>query len=478
MGTIADKLTYLGQTKSEIRDAIISKGGTVTAETPFREYAERIREIKSETTVNPDEWKRPADWLSIEGRVKVGDQKFVGLYAIFEDSNFAALSATGNYTVDWGDGVVENYASGIQANHIYSYSAFPGTDSSRGYRQAIVTVTPQAGQSLTNINLQRKHTQAGLGAYSTGWLDVRVSGSNITSFGIGGVVVSHRILEAFSFLGSNQIADFRKFFLGCSQLQAVLALDTSKGNNFGTMFSSCSALKNAPMLETGKGLDFSYMFESCTQLKTVPLLETSNGASFSGMFYGCSSLKTIPLFNTIKGIDFSMMFSFNTALETVPLLNFASGEVFTSMFESCSHLRTVPLFETSKATDFSYMFQDCVALQTVPLFKASSVIDFTSMFFGCVALQTLPAFDTAKAGSMGGMLTNCTSLSKATFLGTKVTISYVGCKLSRNALVDIFKSLATGVTSKSVTITNNWGASSLSASEKAIATGKGWTIIG
>lgn len=45
MGTIADKLTYLGQTKADIRDAIIAKNVAVPVETTFRDYATKISEI-------------------------------------------------------------------------------------------------------------------------------------------------------------------------------------------------------------------------------------------------------------------------------------------------------------------------------------------------------------------------------------------------------------------------------------------------
>lgn len=54
MGTIADKLTYLGQTKAEIRDAIIAKGVTIPDKMAFREYAGKIREISADGTISRD----------------------------------------------------------------------------------------------------------------------------------------------------------------------------------------------------------------------------------------------------------------------------------------------------------------------------------------------------------------------------------------------------------------------------------------
>lgn len=47
MGTIADKLTYLADTKSEIADAIEEKGQSVSDSDTFRSYADKIRAIQT-----------------------------------------------------------------------------------------------------------------------------------------------------------------------------------------------------------------------------------------------------------------------------------------------------------------------------------------------------------------------------------------------------------------------------------------------
>lgn len=47
MGTTAEKLAYLNDTKTAIKDAIIAKGVEVPEGTTFRQYAEKIGEIKS-----------------------------------------------------------------------------------------------------------------------------------------------------------------------------------------------------------------------------------------------------------------------------------------------------------------------------------------------------------------------------------------------------------------------------------------------
>lgn len=479
MGTIADKLTYLGQTKAEIRDAIVRKGVEVNAETTFREYAGKILEINAEGNGNdPLDWIRPTDWLRIDDRVTTGDQKFVGLHAISEDSNFISFTATADYTVDWGDGAVENFASGTQASHIYSYSSFPKTETSAGYRQAIVTVTPQNGQDLTSINLQKRHRQPSLTYYSTGWMDIKMSGPKMTSLVVGGSLMHHGFLEAFCFLGNNEITSFRRSFYSCPLLQSVILEDTSGANDFGYMFASCKALAKVPLFNTSKGEDFGYMFQACASLQKVPAFDTANGNSFSGMFASCPALQTIPLLNTVNGRSFSGMFLDCITLRTVPLLDTSSGTEFRSMFLGCTLLRNIPLLNTISGIEFIAMFSSCEALRTIPLLDTTKGTEFRSMFHSCSALESVPLLKTAEGAFFNDMFANCGSLSKAALSGTKQSIAYDNCKLSRTALVDIFKNLASGVVSKTITITNNWGSSSLSAEERAIATDKGWTIIG
>lgn len=46
MGTIADKLLYLNETKTAIKDAIVARGVDVSDLTPFRQYADKIGAIK------------------------------------------------------------------------------------------------------------------------------------------------------------------------------------------------------------------------------------------------------------------------------------------------------------------------------------------------------------------------------------------------------------------------------------------------
>ena len=214
-------------------------------------------------------WVRPADWVTLP-TVLDGDQKIVMLVAVFNTTNFLAFSATGDYTVDWGDGAAPtNYSSGTTAQKSFAWSDYsPSTLTSQGFRQAVVTITPQSGQNLTALNLNVRHTTPTV-AHTTGVLEVVMSAPYFTAMSFYATNVAHRKLRRFEWVGSCPITSFADMFQGCSSLQSV-ELDTSSGTNFSIMFSSCSSLQSVE-------------------------LDTSSGTSFSSMFHGCSSLSSVIL---------------------------------------------------------------------------------------------------------------------------------------------------------------------------------------
>lgn len=54
MGTIKDKLNYLNETKTMMKEALIEKGQEVTDEDTFRSYVDKIKNIKGGIVRNPD----------------------------------------------------------------------------------------------------------------------------------------------------------------------------------------------------------------------------------------------------------------------------------------------------------------------------------------------------------------------------------------------------------------------------------------
>ncbi len=93
-------------------------------------------------------WTRPAGWLSITAPTE-SEQKFVGLHRVSEDgSNFCALAAAGNYTINWGDGSGDtNVTSGGTSSKNIAYTD-ASASSDAGIVDAVACTFTDSGDTI------------------------------------------------------------------------------------------------------------------------------------------------------------------------------------------------------------------------------------------------------------------------------------------------------------------------------------------
>jgi surface protein len=434
----------------------------------------------------PAGWTRPADWLTMPA-IKTTDNDIAILHAVWDnDSNYAAFQCTtsaGDYDVDWGDGTTTSHASNTTAEHQYDYATYDtgnATLSTRGYKQAIIRITPATG-TLATFSSNFRYTGQNQN-YSTGFLDVLLSMPSATSgasisFTTG--VVVNRYMEQVHILNSGGMTSALSMFNACLSLQSVPLFDTSSVTNMSSMFFNCRSLQTVPLFDTSSVTNMVSMFNTCFSLQSVPLFNTSSVTNMSSMFNACSSLQSVPLFDTSSVTTMQSMFSTCSSLQSVPLFNTASVTNMSSMFQNCLLLQSVPLFDTSSVTNISSMFQGCFSLQTVPLFDTSSVTNMNSMFNTCTSLQEIPTFVTTSVTNMLNFALTCSSMSKTDII-CRTSVAFNNNQLSQAELVNIFNNLLdrTGLAAANINITGNYGASALTVPERAIATLKNWTITG
>ena len=111
----------------------------------------------------------------------------------------------------------------------------------------------------------------------------------------------------------------------------------------------------------------------------------------------------------------------------------------------------------NNVTSMGYMFGHCYSLTSIPQLDTSNVTNTANMFYACYLLSSI-----------------LLNPSVSGWAGSDFSLS--NCSLGHTALVNLFNSLPTITTKKALTLTGNPGVSELTDEEKAIATGKNWTL--
>jgi len=242
------------------------------------------------------------------------------------------------------------------------------------------------------------------------------------------------------------------------------------------------------------------LFNGCQNLRTITIPGASiTATSFGSAFAACTNLQsaTLPA-DATSATNFSSLFSGDIALKNATLpTNVGAVTTYASAFSAAYNVQTVvlPTTQTTTVTTMSNMFNNCYSLTSItnldkignPATGAANVtyVDGTAAFYQCVSLTTIDMyckFSKFEAFSTNSAQAGLTSLrlrnnGAGQYGGTSPQINLRFTSLGQAALVQVFNDLPT-VTSKTIDITSASGAAALTAPERAIATGKGWTITG
>lgn len=205
-------------------------------------------------------------------------------------------------------------------------------------------------------------------------------------------------------------------------------------------------------LDTSNVTNMKYMFQYCSKLTAIPQLDTSNVTDMGSMFSNCENLTTIPLLNTSNVTNMD------------------------STFYRCINLTTVPLFNTSNVTNMGNMFYGCTKLTTIPLLNTNNVTAMNKMFTYCENLTTIPQLNTSKVTNMSNMFQYCSKLKSILMYGMKTSFNIsASTQFEREDLVTILNNLGKPTSSQTLTM-GSTNLAKLTDEDKAIATGKGWTL--
>lgn len=327
-------------------------------------------------------------------------------------------------------------------------------------------------------------------------------------------------------LVTSQATSLQYMFDYCKNLNDVSFIKTWNTTNVTSLaylFDYCNSLVTIDLssFATGKVTSMASMFAYCYNLKTIVFpagWSTENVTSMASMFHSCYSLREISgisSWNTGKVTSFSSMFQNCWSLESLNLNSWTTSACtnMSSMFYYCYNLKTVGTlanWNTSKVTNMSSMFNYCHSLTEVPTmtnWDFSKVTSISSMFQYCYSIKEviLPNITLTACTTMASMFNYCynletvnlggwsipamTSTAPSTFLGNcyslknilGITIPALNISLTKanslthESLLVVLNALPSTGTTRTINIVTA-NINRLSATEKAIATNKGWTL--
>jgi hypothetical protein len=313
------------------------------------------------------EWARPLDWLPMP-TVTSAQQTFVGLHAVIEDGDnyvaFLFTTSTGQYQVNWGDGTTTLHNSNTIAQHQYDFATYDtgnATLTSRGYKQAMITVTPVSGNLLTCNFQQRFETvPSQTTSYSTGFLDCILSMPNASSgqsIIFGGNTVRHTYVERVNVLTIGACTSMVAMFQQCHSLEVVPLFNTQNVTSMVAMFQLCHSLEVVPLFDTGLVNSMASMLNACYSLKSIPNFNLTSLTNISGMVVECRGLQSFPELNTSSVTNFSGLFFDCRSLNSIPALSTAA--VTTTDFGNLFALGASSLNRCQMVFQRTVSFQNC-----------------------------------------------------------------------------------------------------------------------
>ena len=435
---------------TSVADSIRTKGGTTEALAWPDGYKTAIEAIQTgggggstSDPLDPVEVynnTRPHDWLSIP--TPADNEMYLLLHIPDGVSSLLAftVTCTGNYTVALGsvsDGAfVQMSSTSVASGSKYETELFAddyGNLTSDGHKQVMVKVSGTDILTWAPSTHSKKTSPSNFAGWNIIEISCNLPSGTSVACGSSTGNMALRKLRYFAWYGKNAVTNMAK------------------------MFNSCYSLTAIPQLDTSAVTDMTRMFNSCYSLTAIPQIDTSAVTNMRNMFDGCYSLTAIPQIDTSAVTSMS------------------------NMFNSCRSLTAIPQTDTSAVTDMSYMFNSCYSLTAIPQIDTSAVTSMNYMFAYCYSLTAIPQMDTSAVTNMSGVFYNCYSLTAITLNNTVTgwsgyAVSLQDCSLSHAAIVAFFNSLPTITSAKAITLTGNPGVSELTDAEKAIATGKGWTL--
>lgn len=383
-----------------------------------------------------DEWIPPSDWIQLG---QVANNEILLLTSDIQPYISFRVYVLGGYTVDWGDGIINNWSTNSESSHTYTIGS--GQSCSRGYSTFRVKICPQiSSNNITYFSVGYPLTAQ---QYENGILWGKFGTTGMTSMG-SAFYTSSGNKRYYSFhlecielpYSLPSCTDYQYMAYNCISLRKIQMpfVYSSSNISFQSTFLLCISIKKINFNVSSLNVStFQSTFQDCKSIQTINLPQTINNCSiWTSAFYNTYVLSTIilPSINTNCGC--SNMFVYSYTIETIEFNNTWDGHITTLAyaFTSCYALKTLTLpnsLSLLSTVGLSGTFGACYKLPiiTLPSDIPTNLTDILNIFSACYLLRAIinfPALNNASAlGSVFNSCTQLTSVSNRDQLGDTTT---------------------------------------------------------
>ena len=408
MGTIADKLAYLNNTKAAIRSALNYKGAQAGEDLPFRDYAGLILGLGTGSSIGPSD----VNFLDFDGSL-------VAAYSLDELAQLSKIPAAplheGLMSQGWNRTLEQLKSAGKPADVGAVYTT------SDGATRLLLEVL----SSHRSVNLALMQSQAN--GVTIDWGD---GSPTETLPGTGAIYPTHEYAAAGSYTVSLLPASTCDLVLGDNSydncvMGSILGASTSelaalRGVRLGrrivvgkSAFANCSGLRDISM-PTGLALLGELCFSNCAALQGI-VLPASLEQIGEYAFLSCYGLRDVAFNSCSIGQG---AFTDCRSLRSACLPE-GMTEVFTEAFANCDGLNRISL-PSSMDTLGTNSFYSCRGLTELKL--PDNITDIgDGAFTFCSALHSLQ-LGSGLLSIGGDAFSSCNALAEVTIPASVTSI--------------------------------------------------------
>lgn len=459
------------------------------------------------------EWVRPSDRPT---KPVLNDNEVYWLFGVQENApnDMAVKISTtngGTYTVDWGDGYVENVASEGIGAHLFDYNNISATPDSRGYKLVWIKVTPTNSDDTikevdTNCRTVWRPTKLSVEVqYIPQVIEFYVRASSMTSF-VFGQYNYYGICDIVG-LQENSILSSSSMFANMYSLRKIDDLDINNITSISSFMNECRSYNQLfPSGVTFANVTNDFMSGCTAYNQAFPSGVTFDNVT-SNFMQNCNSYnQPFPSGVTFDTITDNFMYACNSYNKPFPNgVTFANAKTYfmqgcrsyNQQFPSGVTFENVTNGFMNGCTAYNQPFPDSVTFTNVTDRFMYYCNSYNQQFPSGVTFANATTYFMYRCRAYNQDLVITRATDNTTDFGTSSFVSMFALKslrilnnnattnnlnlastsLSAEAINNVFRDLPVGT--GTITITDTFGVSAENGLiDRTIATNKGYTVSG